>query len=133
MKSISWSEFRARLIDENGLTLSSVDQFSQEVGATSPSDWLRVPNWEGLDDAELLKLFKSVPNSELIVIGEACYAHNHDPMLLDKSYSLEQFASEYFKEFGESLFNGDVFIFSFAANYVGIFHHEGLCYEGQLN
>ena len=133
MKCISWSEFRSRLKDEKGLALTSVDQFSREIGATSPSDWLPIPNWEKLDDAELISLFKEVPNEGLIVIGDACYTRSHGPMLVSDSYSLEQFVLDYFNEFGESLFNGDVFIIGFLSNYAGIFHHEGLCYEGKLN
>ncbi len=132
MKSISWSDFRSRLINETDLVLTDMDQFSREIGATSPTDWLAIPGWEELDDAEILSLFTEIPNDDLVVIGEVCYAQSHAPMLVNESSSLEQFAAEYFKDFGESLFNGDVFIFSFASNYIGLFHHEGLCYEGEL-
>lgn len=132
MKSISWSKFRSKLLVDRNLSLIDIEQFSRDIGADSPSDWRTLAGWEQKKDDELLALFKAVPDDDLIVIGEACHTRRHAPLLVSKSNSMKDFMADYFSRFGESLFNGDVFIFCFSANYVGIFHHEGRYFEGEL-
>ncbi len=131
VQGISWSEIRSRWGNKKDV-LANIDQFIKNLGANSPSDWVAIPGWEELDDAEILSHFKEIPSDGFVVISDVCYTENHEPMLVNDSTSLEQFASEYLKEFGELLFDGDVYIFGVSSSYVGIFHHEGLCYEGEL-
>lgn len=132
MRRISWSKLESQLGELRRSLLTNVDEFGRSVGAAAPSDWRTITDWEGRTDVELIGYFRSIPDDELVIVAEACYTRSQPPMIVERSQSLIGFASEYLNEFGESVFNGDLFIFAFASKYAGVFHHEGLYYEGRL-
>ena len=109
------------------LGLDDIDRMAQMNG--EEMRWVSLPNWEDLEDPEILGAMlgsEVIRGSDCgILVPAMCYYGLHSPFLVPYDH-IKGFVAQFFVQHGESFFNGDTVILLPSYGTIYLFSHDGL-------
>lgn len=123
-----WLDFHKLINDYFGFDFESIDDLINKIEMRSEKiEWHSLKEWEDLDDTTIYGMLESVekPEGEIFIITEMSYFNKLGPFKL-KATDIRQFIAQYFNQFHECFFNGDLLMFNIEHKLIWIFHHEGV-------
>lgn len=134
-KQISWDEFKSRFQEVFGFVFrSEMDVADFPWGDGSPADWQALPNWEDLEDGEILRRLSDLREieGELLVTTDICYNEGCSPFSIEAG-NLKDFVIGFRTQFDRYFFDGDALMVNLDRKLFWMFHHEGVyaAFEGR--
>lgn len=134
-KKISWDGFKSRFQEVFGFVFrSEMDVADFPWGDGSPARWQALPNWEDMEDGEILRCLNDLREfeGELLVTAEICYEKDCSPFSIEARH-LKDFVVGFRTQFGRYFFDGDALIINLERKLFWMFHHESVyaAFEGR--